>query len=355
MNVHTAEAEGGFRQGEIRAQGKPIIEIKDLSKSFRVKGQTIHALEQVNLSIYPGEVFGIIGMSGAGKSTLVRCINFLEKPSSGAVVFHGEDLGTLSPKSLREVRRQMGMIFQQFNLLMQRTALENVCFPLEISGVPKGEARRRAEELLAVVGLSERAHAYPAQLSGGQKQRVAIARALATDPKVLLCDEATSALDPETTQSILSLIRRLSAEMGLTVIIITHEMSVVESICQRVAVIADHKIAEVGEVTEIFANPQTDATRRLVYQEERDPITFRAGDGSQLRIVFEGGDAFEPVLSDMILSTREPVNILHADTRTIDGRVFGQMVIQLGPDANKTRICAYLKGQGIRVEEVHHV
>lgn len=335
-------------------ESSELIRIYDLSKSFYIKGQEITALEHIDLSIAKGEIFGIIGMSGAGKSTLVRCINFLETPTSGGVIFDGKDLGTLSAAGLREVRRDMGMIFQQFNLLMQRTALENVCFPLEIAGVGKGEAKKRALELLEIVGLSDRANAYPAQLSGGQKQRVAIARALATQPKVLLCDEATSALDPQTTDAILKLLRDLNERLGLTVIIITHEMSVIEGICQRVAVISEHKIAEVGEVTEIFANPKAEATRKLVYREDRDPITFRDTDGAQLRVVFEGGDAFEPVLSDMILSTREPVNILHADTRSIDGRVFGQMVIQLAPDADKRRIRAYLEGQGIRVEEVHN-
>lgn len=334
------------------AEEKSLIRIYDLYKSFRIKGQEIVALEQINLDINEGEIFGIIGMSGAGKSTLVRCINFLERPSEGGVIFDGQDLGTLSAKGLREVRHQMGMIFQQFNLLMQRTALENVLFPMEVAGIARAEAKKRALELLEIVGLSSRAQAYPAQLSGGQKQRVAIARALATNPKVLLCDEATSALDPETTDSILKLLRKLNRDMGLTVIIITHEMSVIEDICQRVAVISEHRIAEVGPVVDIFTHPKTEATRRLVYREERDPITFRDTEGSQLRIVFEGGDAFEPVLSDLILSTREPVNILHADTRAIDGKVFGQMVIQLAPDADKDRVRRYLQGQEIRVEEV---
>ena len=242
-------------------EAKDLIQIKDLHKVFKIKGRDVVALEGIDLGIREGEFFGIIGLSGAGKSTLVRCINFLEKPSSGSVIFDGRDLGSLSEKELRQVRQQMGMIFQQFNLLMQRTALENVCFPLEIAGVKKDEAQKRALELLEIVGLSERANAYPVQLSGGQKQRVAIARALATNPKVLLCDEATSALDPQTTASILALLKRLNQEMGITVVIITHEMSVVEEVCQRVAVIANHRIVEVGSVTEIFTHPKTDATR----------------------------------------------------------------------------------------------
>ncbi|MDU5952462.1 MAG: ATP-binding cassette domain-containing protein [Clostridiales bacterium] len=329
-----------------------LIRLYDLSKTFRVKGNTITALENINLSIASGEIFGIIGMSGAGKSTLVRCMNFLERPSAGGVIFDGQDLGTLSARHLREVRRQMGMIFQQFNLLMQRTALQNVCFPLEIAGTSGEEAKRRGMELLEIVGLSERAHAYPAQLSGGQKQRVAIARALASDPKVLLCDEATSALDPQTTDSILALLKDLSKRMGLTVIVITHEMRVIEEICTRVAVIADHHIAEVGTVKEVFTQPKTEAARRLVYREEGDPINFKDTEGTQLRITFEGGDAFEPILAELILETREPVNILHADTRVIDDCVYGQMVIQLPPRSDVYRVRRYLQAQGVSVEEV---
>ncbi|MFM9413399.1 methionine ABC transporter ATP-binding protein [Peptococcus simiae] len=329
-----------------------LIRLYDLSKSFRLKGNTITALENINLSIHEGEIFGIIGMSGAGKSTLVRCINFLERPTAGGVIFDGQDLGTLSPAALRQVRRQMGMIFQQFNLLMQRTALQNVCFPLEIAGISGQEAKKRGLELLEIVGLSERANAYPAQLSGGQKQRVAIARALASDPKVLLCDEATSALDPETTDAILNLLKDLSKRMGLTVIVITHEMRVVEEICSRVAVIADHQIAEVGTVKEVFTQPKTEAARRLVYRVEGDPINFQQTEGTQLRITFEGGDAFEPILAELILETREPVNILHADTRTIDGCIYGQMVIQLPPRSDVYRVSEYLRGQGVAVEEV---
>ena len=282
-------------------EGKDLIQIKDLHKVFKIKGRDVIALEGINLTVKEGEIFGIIGLSGAGKSTLVRCINFLEKPTSGAVVFDGQDLNALSDKELRKARQQMGMIFQQFNLLMQRTALENVCFPLELAGVKKDEAVKRAQELLEIVGLSERANAYPVQLSGGQKQRVAIARALATNPKVLLCDEATSALDPQTTASILALLKKLSKEMGITVIIITHEMSVIEEVCSRVAIIANHRIAEVGSVQEIFTHPKTDATRQLVYREEEDPVTYRPGEGRFLRVVYNGSNALEPIIAKMIL------------------------------------------------------
>ena len=229
-----------------RRFNKPIISLQNLSKTYNLGQETFTALKEVNLEIYPGDIYGIIGMSGAGKSTLVRCINYLETPTTGNVYFEGEDLGTLNSVEFRQARQSMSMIFQQFNLLMQRTAEDNICFPLELVGVKKKEARQKARELLEVVGLSDKAKAYPAQLSGGQKQRVAIARALATNPKVLLCDEATSALDPSTTQSILALLKEINQKLGITIVIITHEMKVVEEICSHVAIIAESKIAEVG-------------------------------------------------------------------------------------------------------------
>lgn len=333
-------------------EGKDLIQIKDLHKVFKIKGRDVIALEGINLTVKEGEIFGIIGLSGAGKSTLVRCINFLEKPTSGAVVFDGQDLNTLSDKELRKARQQMGMIFQQFNLLMQRTALENVCFPLELAGVKKDEAEKRAQELLEIVGLSERANAYPVQLSGGQKQRVAIARALATNPKVLLCDEATSALDPQTTASILALLKKLSKEMGITVIIITHEMSVIEEVCSRVAIIANHRIAEVGSVQEIFTHPKTDETRQLVYREEEDPVTYRPGEGRFLRVVYNGSNALEPIIAKMILDLKIPVNIIHANLRTIEGDTYGDMVIQLPDLVESERAMRYLLDRGISVEGV---
>ncbi|MDO4922577.1 MAG: ATP-binding cassette domain-containing protein [Peptococcaceae bacterium] len=333
-------------------EGKDLIQIKDLHKVFKIKGRDVIALEGINLTIKEGEIFGIIGLSGAGKSTLVRCINFLEKPTSGAVVFDGQDLNTLSDKELRKARQEMGMIFQQFNLLMQRTALENVCFPLELAGVKKDEAVKRAQELLEIVGLSERANAYPVQLSGGQKQRVAIARALATNPKVLLCDEATSALDPQTTASILALLKKLSKEMGITVIIITHEMSVIEEVCSRVAIIANHRIAEVGSVQEIFTHPKTDATRQLVYREEEDPVTYRPGEGRFLRVVYNGSHALEPIIAKMILDLNLPVNIIHANLRSIEGDTYGDMVIQLPDLVESERAMRYLLDRGISVEGV---
>ena len=270
-----------------------MIEIKNLSKTFHTAEGEVEALKNVSLSIADGDIFGIIGMSGAGKSTLVRTINMLERPTEGTVVIDGVDMGTLSDKELRAKRREITMIFQGFNLLMQKTCLDNVCFPLKLSGL-RGEKKwreQRAMELLDIVGLKDKAKAYPAQLSGGQQQRVAIARALATDPKVLLCDEATSALDPTTTSSILELIRSINEKTGITVIIITHQMSVVESVCRHVAILDGGVIAEQGEVSEIFSYPTSAAAKRLVYP-EGDAIAASAVPGERtLRVVFNGSEA----------------------------------------------------------------
>lgn len=327
-----------------------LIQLRGMNKSFYSKDATVAALEDINLDIYAGEIFGIIGMSGAGKSTLVRCINFLEKPTGGSVVFDGKELGKLKNAELGRMRQQMGMIFQQFNLLMQRTALGNICFPLEIAGIPKAQAQKRAAELLELVGLSDKARAYPAQLSGGQKQRVAIARALATNPKVLLCDEATSALDPTTTRSILTLLKDINRRLGVTVVVITHEMAVIEEICQRVAIIAESHLAEVGTVEEIFTNPKSEAAKRLVYPEGRPSRNF----GSRhCRIVFDGSSSFEPVIANMVLECKEPVNILFADTKNIDGKAFGQIVVQLPEDENTAaKMITYLHSRKLTIEEV---
>lgn len=330
---------------------KPIVELKSLGKVFQSKNNTVKALENINLTINEGEIFGIIGLSGAGKSTLVRCINFLEKPTSGAVIFDGADLGRLTESQLLKARQSMGMIFQQFNLLMQRTALQNICFPLEIAGVSKKDAKIRALELLEIVGLADKAKAYPAQLSGGQKQRVAIARALATNPKVLLCDEATSALDPTTTRSILDLLKEINQRLGITVIVITHEMSVIEEICHRVAIIDKSQIAEIGDVEEVFVRPQSTIAKQLVFSGESHIDNFEGE--HKCRIIFDGRTSFEPVIANMILECKTPVNILFADTKDIDGRAFGQMVIQLpNDDTGRMRIMNYLSMNRIPYEEV---
>ncbi len=328
-----------------------IIRIENLSKRFKGSAGEVQALEDIDIDIQKGEVFGIIGMSGAGKSTLVRCVNLLEKPTSGKVYFDGMDLQALTQTQLNHARKSIGMIFQLFNLLMQRTALDNVCFPLEISGVDKSQARKRAKELLSLVGLTDKANAYPAQLSGGQRQRVAIARALATNPKVLLCDEATSALDPATTREILSLLKDINKRLGITIVVITHEMSVIEQICQRVAIIDDSRIVESGSVEEIFARPKSAAARRLVYAEDRqlEPV---AGQRC-CRIVFDGSSSYEPVVAGMVLEFGQVVNILFADTRNIDGKAFGQIVLQL-PDRGSAAdgMIRYLRAKGLTVEEV---
>lgn len=329
----------------------PIIQLVGLGKVFENKNNKVLALEDINLTIDKGEIFGIIGLSGAGKSTLVRCINFLERPTSGSVIFDGSDLGKLKENELLKARQSMGMIFQQFNLLMQRTSLQNICFPLELAGVSKKQAKERAKELLEIVGLLDKAKAYPSQLSGGQKQRVAIARALATNPKVLLCDEATSALDPTTTRSILKLLKDINQKLGITVIVITHEMSVIQEICNHVAIIDKSHIAEEGEVEEVFSRPKSAIARQLVFSEESHIDTFE-GD-YMYRITFDGRTSFEPVISNMILECKTPVNIMFADTKDIDGRAFGQMVIQLPNDElSRNKVLNYLITNQIPYEEV---
>ena len=331
--------------------GQALIEIKSLSKTYKTDQTEVHALNDINLSIEKGDIFGIIGMSGAGKSTLVRCMKMLERPTKGTVFFDGRDLSLLSNAQLREARRSMGMIFQQFNLLMQRTALKNVCFPMEIAGIDKNTAKKRAAELLELVGLADREKAYPSQLSGGQKQRVAIARALATNPKVLLCDEATSALDPSTTRSILALLKDINHRLGITIVIITHEMSVIEEICNRVAIIDESKIAETGLVQDIFSKPQTAAARKFVY-----PNGGRAESKISkkcMRIVFDGNSSYEPVIANLVLEYRAPVNIMYADTKNIDGKAFGQMVVQLPEDEDLAKkMFGYIRARGLTAEEV---
>ena len=249
------------------------IVLNGISKCFSAKNGSVEALKNVTLSIPQNEVFGVIGLSGAGKSTLVRCINLLERPDAGEVIIDGENLLKLDSEGLRLRRQKIGMIFQHFNLLEQQTVLNNVCFPLEIRGVPKRERREKAMELLEKVGLSDRAEAYPSQLSGGQKQRVAIARVLANEPDILLCDEATSALDPETTKTILGLLKNIHDTMGITVVIITHEMKVIQEICTSVAVMENGEVQEIGTVSELFANPRSVAAKRLLLIEEEEDET----------------------------------------------------------------------------------
>ena len=328
-----------------------IIQIRHLYKTFGTGESAVHALEDINLDIQEGEIYGIIGLSGAGKSTLVRCINLLERPTSGSVVVNGKEMTSLTERELRQARRSVTMIFQGFNLLMQRTVLQNVCFPMEISGVSKQRQKERALELLELVGLQDKAGAYPAQLSGGQKQRVAIARALATDPKVLLCDEATSALDPTTTASILELLKDLNEKLGVTVVVITHQMSVIEEICSRVAIIADSHIVESGAVSEVFRHPKTSAARQLIIPGSEAARKF-TGQGKVYRITFDGTTSDQPVVAGMVLACGEPVNIWFADTRDIDGKAYGHMLVQL-PENEVTagRMLSYLDEVGVTYKE----
>ena len=311
-----------------------MIEIKNLSKSFKSQSGDFEVLKNINITINDGEIFGIIGMSGAGKSTLVRCINMLERPTNGSVIIDGIDVGSLSSKELRQTRRNVTMIFQGFNLLMQRNVLKNVCFPLELAGVPRNEAEKRALELLETVGLTEKASAYPAQLSGGQQQRVAIARALATDPKVLLCDEATSALDPKTTRSILALIKDINKKLGITVVIITHAMSVIEEICDRVAIIDGGEIAEIGAVSDIFSSPESRAARNLVYPEENSYIE-NTDNNRILRLVFGGEYSADiPLIARLAMEKGIAANIIMASTKTINGNAVGSMLLSFKNDSD---------------------
>ena len=332
-----------------------MIKLEHISKTFGDTGDGVHAVKDVSLEIGDGEIFGIIGFSGAGKSTLVRCINLLERPTSGTVTVDGQELTALSEKELRQARKKISMIFQGFNLVMQRTCLKNVCFPMELSGVPKAQAEKKALELLDLVGLKEKASAYPAQLSGGQKQRVAIARALATDPKVLLCDEATSALDPTTTNSILALLKELNQKLGVTVVIITHQMSVIEEICTRVAILDGGEVAEEGRVEDIFAHPATDAARRLVYPGGVSAKQYPAGTRA-VRVSFNGGTVYDPLIASLAIDCGVKVTILGADTRTIDGKAFGTMLLLLPDDSNEAaKALSYIRSQpNITAEEVEY-
>ena len=329
-----------------------IIQITHLSKTFGTGNSQVAALQDVSLNVKQGEIFGIIGLSGAGKSTLVRCINLLERPENGHILFHGQDLMDLKEKQLRQQRRKIAMIFQSFNLLDQRTALENICFPMELAGVKRKEAVKRASELLETVGLPDKADAYPVQLSGGQKQRIAIARALASDPEVLLCDEATSALDPQTTESILALLQKINRERGITVILITHQMSVIEQICHRVAILDHGALAEIGRVEDVFSNPQSKAGRHLVSPDKALPIS--KWDGPVARLAFNGTMVEEPVIASLVAKEQILVSILGADTRNVDGKMFGTMLISLPEEpARKQRALEFLNAyQGVVAEEV---
>ena len=336
------------------------ILIQDVSKTFETKDGSVQALNHVSLSIESGDIYGIIGMSGAGKSTLVRCMNFLEVPSEGKVLIDGKSLSEFSPKELRKEREKIGMIFQHFNLLMQKNVLENVCFPLYIQGKKKAEARAKALELLEIVGLADRAKAYPAQLSGGQKQRVAIARALASDPQILLCDEATSALDPQTTSSILEFLNDVIQKFGITIVIITHQMSVVREICTHVAIMKDGEVKEQGLVEEIFSHPKSQVAKELISKDSGNDVESKKltqseiQDGEIVRIVFSENSAFEPVIANLILTFHEPVNILKANTKNVGGVAKGEMILQFMSDStNVPEMKKFLTERGLEIGEAN--
>ena len=336
------------------------ILIQDVSKTFETKDGSVQALKHVSLSIETGDIYGIIGMSGAGKSTLVRCMNFLEVPSEGKVLIDGKSLSEFSPKELRKEREKIGIIFQHFNLLMQKNVLENVCFPLYIQGKKKAEARAKALELLEIVGLADRAKAYPAQLSGGQKQRVAIARALASDPQILLCDEATSALDPQTTSSILELLQDINQKFGITIVIITHQMSVVREICTHVAIMKDGEVKEQGLVEEIFSHPKSQVAKELISKDSGNDVESKKltqseiQDGEIVRIVFSENSAFEPVIANLILTFHEPVNILKANTKNVGGVAKGEMILQFMSDStNVPEMKKFLTERGLEIGEAN--
>ena len=309
----------------------------------------------MTLDIEAGDIYGIIGMSGAGKSTLVRCINHIEVPTEGTVIVQDKDLSKLSEKELRKQREHIGMIFQHFNLLMQKSVLDNVCFPLFIQGKSKAEAKKKAYELLDIVGLKD-----PSQLSGGQKQRVAIARALASDPQILLCDEATSALDPQTTSSILALLQDINKRFGITIVVITHQMAVVREICNRVAIMKDGQVVENGSTVEIFNHPKSEVARELLRKDDGGDTTGddqqtanQIQDGTKIRIVFTENSAFEPVIANMILTFKEPINILKAATKNVGGVAKGEMILEIpNGSTNVKAMEQYLIDRGLEIEEL---
>ena len=336
---------------ETQERTVPQIELRGLSKVYQIPGGEVQALNNINLTIEQGDIYGIIGMSGAGKSTLIRCLNRLDTPTDGQVLIDGQNILAMSKKQLLQTRRRMAMIFQQFNLLMQKNVARNVRYPLEIAGAPKKQANERVMELLKIVGLEEKANAYPAQLSGGQKQRVAIARALASNPEMLLCDEATSALDPMTTQSILELLKKINAELGITVVLITHEMAVIRQICNKVAILDGGKLVEQGTVDDVFMHTKSAAGKRLfgILPENEDDVPTQPA----LRIVFDGSAADQPVISRLVKDLGFDVNILAADMHQFNGKTYGQMMVARPEDpAELKQVQAYLAKAGLTTEEV---
>ena len=341
-----------------------MIDLVNVEKTYYSKAGDIHALHTTNLSIKTGEIFGIIGLSGAGKSTLVRCINMLEKPTAGHVFVDGQELTAMNEKQLRKARQSIGMIFQHFNLLASRTVYDNIAFPLEIQGLGKAEIEKRVRPLLELVQLEERANYYPSQLSGGQKQRVGIARALASNPKVLLCDEATSALDPQTTKSILKLLQDINKKMNLTIVLITHQMEVVKTICDRVAVIESGDIIEEGQMVDVFTNPQhpttKEFTKSVINAELPDIVkqmklsdTYKEGSKLLVRLSFVGDSASEPIVSGMVKRFDVDVSIISGNTDQLKDILFGTLLIEIsGTRDGIKNALAYLHEQNLKTEVI---
>ncbi|MCL2559810.1 MAG: ATP-binding cassette domain-containing protein [Turicibacter sp.] len=339
-----------------------MIKIEQVNKTFVVKKREIHALQAINLEIHAGEIFGIIGYSGAGKSTLIRCINLLERPTTGSISVDGEELTSLNAKGIREVRKKIGMIFQHFNLMPSRSVLGNVLFALKKSPLSKEDKLKKATDLLGLVGLSHRMNAYPSNLSGGEKQRVAIARALANDPKVLLCDEATSALDPETTASILKLLKDVSQQLHITIVLITHSMDVIKEICDRVAVIEGGRVKEEGNVLEIFSNPKSDVTKQFVAQssginkvyeliEQDAPIVALDEDEMLIRLTYSGGTAKDALIYELTKKFDLRTNIIFGDIGIIQGTAIGTLVVSCcGKQGDREAALNYIQSQGVKVE-----
>ena len=345
-----------------------MIQLSHIEKTYDSPSGPVKALKGIDLTIERGEIFGIIGLSGAGKSTLIRCINMLERPTAGKVIVDGQDMTVMSEKELRKARKNIGMIFQHFNLLSSATVYDNIAFPLRLSHTPEAEIKKKVLPLLELVGLADKAHQYPSQLSGGQKQRVGIARALASEPKVLLCDEATSALDPQTTRSILELIQDINRKLSLTVVVITHEMQVIKDICDKVAVIENGVIAEQGTVLEVFTNPQKPITKDFisVLLSNELPAAFRGGEVSKeplpgayllLRLTFIGESADDPVLAGMIRKFPEiEVTMLFGNLDQIKSTPFGRMIIGItGPAAKVQEAIQYLRQQDLKEEVIGYV
>ena len=330
-----------------------MIELQHVSKTFETAGGRVDALKDVSLTIASGDIYGIIGMSGAGKSTLVRCINMLERPTEGRVIVNGQQLDAMTPAQLRAARREITMIFQQFNLLMQRTCLQNICFPMELAGVSRKEAQSRARELLGLVGLPDTAPAYPAQLSGGQQQRIAIARALATNPKVLLCDEATSALDPKTTRQILELIQDINRKLGITVVVITHQMSVVKGICTHVTILDDGEVVEDGLVSAVFSAPRSQAARHLVFPGGADAAVSDPSQERRIRLIFRSAQTTAiPMVARLAAEESIYANVISASTQKLSEEVYGSMLLGI-PNSQFDRAWQFFRTiPNLQAEEV---